>query len=365
MKIGILTFHRAYNYGAVLQCYALKEVINHFGSDAQVIDYRQPDIERAYRYHSSFRWEQFKHYGVFKGLPYCIWCLYRDLKQIFIKYKKKSVFETFVKEHLNLSKPIINIIPQDYDVYVIGSDMLWSDECMHGNFDSIYLGKFPHKGKIVGYAISGTPASFKKLGNQTGYKFLNKFEAISIREKKLAEIVKQYTDKEVFQCIDPTLLTTKELWTSLINDKWKRKKYIVIYFLRKIDAGLKHRLIKFAKENHYEIVTIDVSPYANPITVEDFVSIISSSNYVVTDSFHGMIFSLIFERPFHAVKFNDPHDARYVDVLQRIGLEDNAVNLDYTPFIPQINYLQVKTKIDDFRSESLNYLKENICSKAH
>lgn len=364
MKIGILTFHRAYNYGAVLQCYALKEVLKKMGHYVQVIDYRQPYIEKAYKFHFSFSKKRMKEINIIKVPFYIGLCFSRDVKQYFIIKKKKKVFESFQNKYLDLTVDCKTTIPLDFDRYVIGSDMLWSDECMGHSFDDIYLGKFQHKegSRIIGYAISGTPDSLEKLGKETKFDFLSNFYSLSVREKTLSNIINKYTGKTVTQCIDPTLLTTKDLWSSLVEENIGKsnRKYLVTYFLRRVDKSVYYRINNYAKSIGYEVVDIDVSPYAVPISVEKFVSTIANANYIVTDSFHGLVFSMIFERPFHAMTFNDAHDMRYVDILKRIGLDNVIVTPDFMPSIPLINYSIVYRNIETFRNSSLQFLNKYL-----
>ena len=87
---------------------------------------------------------------------------------------------------------------------------------------------------------------------------------------------------------------------------------------------------------------------------------IGSADYIITDSFHGMVISMIFERPFHAMTFNDAHDMRYVDILKRIGLDEAIATPDYIPYIPQIDYSQVNKNIESFRQSSLQYLNDSL-----
>ena len=361
MKIGILTFHRAYNYGAVLQCYALKSVLSNMGHDAYVIDYRQPAIEDVYKFKSIFSKKRFFSLNPIKYIPYIGICMIRDVKRLIERRKKQIIFEGFQREHLNLLQTDNGKIPADLDAYVIGSDMLWAEECLNGNFEPVYLGEFKRNesSKVVGYAISGTPASFIKLGNLRKFDFVENFTSISVREKSLADIANQYTSVPVSQCIDPTLLTTKDRWVELLDRKWAKKKYIVSYYLRNVPRELQLKVVELAKRDGYEIINIDVYS-GNPVTVEEFVSIIAYASYIITDSFHGIIFSMIFERPFHAIKLNDPHDARYVDVLYKLGLNANAVDTQFEPFIPEIDYTLIADRIVEFRKDSIEFLINGI-----
>ena len=365
MKIGILTYHRAYNYGAVLQCYALQEVIKRMGYDVFVIDYRQPDIEKFYKFKSSFSIEKARKLSTRKAfLLFCLTPL-RDIKNYFIHLKFKRIFGKFLKTRLILTDAYNDNIPDNFDRYIIGSDMLWSYDSITKEYDARYLGYFGHKpdAKVIGYAISGTPDSFQRLGEERKFDFYNNFNALSIREKTLASIVGSYTGKNVPSCIDPTLLTTKDMWADFSKPKWRRKKYLVTYYLRVTSDNQKainEKVKVLAKNNGLEIVNIDAKGATMPLSVEDFVSVIKEAQYVITDSFHGVIFSLIFERPFHALKLYDSHDARYVDILHTVGADELAVDLKFIPFIPSVNYSVLNNRINDFRKSSIVFLKDNL-----
>lgn len=365
MEIGILTYHRAYNYGAVLQCYALKEVLKRMGHDVYVIDYRQPDIETFYSFKSSFSRKVARNLPFFKLPIYIILSFLRDFKNIFVHMEFRRTFESFQKKRLNLTEKCSSCIPPTFDRYVIGSDMLWAYDLDSNKFDDFFLGDFIHKpnSRVIGYAISGTPQSFHRLGTERKFDFLTNFYKISIREKSLADIIVSYTGNNVKCCIDPTLLTTKDLWVDLISGKKREKKYIVTYFLRlkgEKKKLIKERIQKYSGDEGYDVININPSQSRFPISVEKYVSIISEAAYVITDSFHGVVFSLIFERPFHALSLCDSHDARYVDLLLKLGASEFVVNCDFTPSIPKIDYKVIANKINDYRADSLSFLRNNL-----
>lgn len=366
MKIGILTFHRAHNYGAVLQCYALKETLRAIGHDAYVIDYRQPDIEKIYSFRPLFGIRSFLKSILNGKFSYVSDHISLNRKRAEVASKKRCIFEQFQNEHLSLSAVNAKTIPSDFDAYVIGSDMVWSDDCMLGHFEPYYLGEFKHKktAKVIGYAISGSLASFDKLASKDHFAFLKNFTACSFREKTLAEIVEKQIGKEVQKCIDPTLLTERKLWNSILNNEWKeRKRYILLYYLRlKADERLciNRKAEKYAQEHGYDIVYIDMSATTNPITVQDFVSSICYAQHVITDSFHGIIFSMIFHRSFQAIRMNDSHDTRYVDILQKLQISNTIFPKDLEIKLLDIDYEKVDRSITEYRSSSLEFLHKNL-----
>ena len=147
MRIGILTFHRAHNYGAVLQCYALQEILKGKGHDVQVIDYHQPWIEDQY---DLLSWNMFKRNtgSVSQLFKY----VKGNLKKWMLAPEKAKNFRDFREQFLNLSLPCMDVMPQGYDCYVIGSDQLWSLHCLGGEQDKMYLGGFdrPAGSRLVG-----------------------------------------------------------------------------------------------------------------------------------------------------------------------------------------------------------------------
>lgn len=365
MKIGILTYHRAHNYGAVLQCYAMQETLKAMGHDVYVIDYRQPDIERTYRFHRGLSVKAILRQPVLQMLTYTIAGLKNEFKRKSLQKYRKGIFEGFCAKYLHLTEPCNSNIPYDFDAYIIGSDMLWADDCMYGHFEAVYFGDFSHKpdAKVIGFAISGTPSSFERCGKQTNFSFLKNFTSCAIRERALADIVSKYTHTDTEVVVDPTLLTRKETWMPLLNNKWNDKKYVLTYYVR-VNASNREYVDKKAKEYAEsigcEVVNIDISLSRESISVEDFVSMIAYAQYVITDSFHAMIFSMIFQRPFNVLKYNDPHDARYVDILNKLGASYLAILQTDDFRIPDIDFDKIGENLQAFRTSSEIYLQRSL-----
>lgn len=362
MKIGIITFHRAHNYGAVLQCYALQQILTSFGHDVSVIDYRQRTIENRYKYARVFSIKELLVLPLNRKLRYVIDKVFKSARYY---YLRNNYFQSFSKKHLKLTKPCITSIPDDFDTIIIGSDMMWADLCRDGNFDPIYLGKIPHSPKhhIVGYAVSGTPVSFTTLGNKNNFDFVKDFYSLSVREIKLADIVKSYTGVSPQVCLDPTLLTTSKTWDPIIDKSWSDRKYILTYYLRipqKDRNVITKRLYNKYNKDGYEILDIGSNFTTPPTSVEDFISMIKYAKYIVTDSFHGVAFSIIFQTPIHAIRMNDPADERYVNILYNIGLDKLLVDKDFEPEIPDIDFSVSDRKLEEYKKSSIYFLQHNL-----
>lgn len=355
MKVGILTFHRAHNYGAVLQCYALQEVLKSMGHEVWVVDYRQPYIEKIY---SVLRIRIILRLI----LKFNFSCLFDYLKQAKSRYNKWASFTKFRNKWFLIDKNSLSRINQDLDCYVIGSDQLWGLHCVGGEKDIVYLGEFNRKinSKIIGYAISTNIHSLKQLKEEGLGEYIMNFDSLSMREQFAVDFLKTELEINPQVCIDPTLLTNKETWEPLIKGKWKNKKYVLMYQVRYPTSMAKQSFLRGKAEyiaEKLECDIIDVSDYS--YSVEDFVSLFKYAQYVVTSSFHGTVFSLIFETPFCVYKLNDGHDERYISLLNNLDLSEHCLDLDEYPKWDE-KVIKNRSKFVSIKNASISFLKENI-----
>lgn len=351
MKIGILTFHRACNYGAVLQCYALQEVLKSIGHDVSVIDYAD--------YHTSEVYKVISFY-VIRNEILCPKSFLRYLIKIPFRIKSKRIFEDFVSHYLNITQRCnCNTIPQDFDIYIIGSDQLWSLSCLGGRENPVYMGDFKHSpfSKIIGYAISTTPKSLETIGTLKLERYSNNFSSLSFREESNVNILSQLIGINAHIDIDPTLLSNNKTWKALINDNWGKRKYVFTYQARGSKGDLMRRKAKYlAKKEGWEYLDMSASIFS----VADFISAIKYAQCIITSSFHATVFSLIFKKPFWAIMLNDGHDARYIDLLHKIGADEAIKDLNFPIEQPKrLDYTMIESRLRPIRENSLDYLQKN------
>lgn len=344
MKIGILTFHRTHNYGAILQCYALQKVLLNLGYDTWVINYVQPYIEQNNNifYHL---------YNKFRNHPLEI------TKTLIRRLCSGDSFLNFRRKYLRLTKKCdAKTIPQFFDCYIIGSDQLWSLECT-GKIDSVFWGNFPHSSKshIYGYAISGNGKSLEKLGSTTIKHYISNFSILSLREISLAQKIFNSIGYRSRIDIDPTLLTDSKIWDPLIKKSWKHRNYILVYQARYL-KGQASLLIEKARKlaQKEECGIIDLSTYK--YSPAEFVTAFKYAKCVVTSSFHGTAFALIFNKQLCSVKLNDGHDARYVDLLNIIGADKFIFDWKEDLNIVELDYSNINDQLHRYRQHSLKYL---------
>lgn len=357
MKIGILTFHRAWNYGAVLQCYALQEVLKGMGHDARVIDYRQKTIENSYR--------------VIR-LKECIKSLillkFDYFKGVSSRYRLWRRFKKFRISFFNLSKPCTeDTIVQDFDAYIVGSDQLWVPKWIGGKFDPVYMGDFKRceYSKVIGYAISCNQESAQMMNDMILKAIDRNFFALSLREKSVADILKNKINIPIRICLDPTLLLRKEAWKPLLECGVKHlRPYMVTYHLPARFSALSMRNFKkqttdLARIHNFEVVDLSNFQYSVP----DFVSLIANADLVVTTSFHASVFSLIFNKPLMAIELHDGHDDRYSALLNTLGASDFIYGKNFTQEpLRTPDYSIINKKMDQLRKPSMEYLKNSIAN---
>lgn len=328
MKVGILTFHNAYNYGAILQTYATQELVKMYGHDAVIIDYRNNAVEYTYKK------KTLKARGVFRKR------FWETPKYIYEKYlyrKQRKAYHTFVKKYLCLSASVkrddINNELMGYDLFLIGSDQLWNKK-ITGGFDPLYWGDFrsnPNAQKVA-WSICMNDTDEHDIKYISDH--LNNFDAISVREDTLKTFLSPLTKKEIIQTMDPTFLLPVSCWEKLCHPV-KVSNYIAVYALHGEDQVL-NMAIEIARELGKKVVFIHA--YSRMMTKQgivhhvqsggptEFLSYIRYADMVVTTSFHGTAFSLIFEKKFICFEPLGKKNTRVRSLLRIYGLEDRIVD---------------------------------------
>lgn len=351
MNIGILTFHLANNYGAVLQCYALQEVLRNLGHDVSIINYQQ-----------SYILEQFKPKRLI-GIRSFLRALFDNrLGDYFYKgllpYVKNKNFKDFRHHFLNETAKCYGMsdIPV-LDLYIVGSDQPWNPD-LTGGADLVYWGQFqrPINSRLATYAMSGAISAIGKVGWRNVADRCESFDFLSFREETLTNKISSLTKKGCSTVLDPTLLADANLWTPMINDKWKKRKYVFLYHVgapKPILDAMYDSVRQLANTHNLEI--IDGSRYL--YTPSDFVSLIKYAQFVVTASFHAMVFSVIFEKTFVVAKTGQASDERFENLLGTLGIDDLCLKTIENKTVPQKPiYTEVRKRLATMRERSIHYL---------
>lgn len=369
MKAGIVTFNSAHNYGAVLQVYAMQEYLKSLGLDVDVINYRIKEIDNVYKLYNVRR----KDPKLIRGIKKAKKILKVNLCERW-KLEKRKNFEYFINNVLNTTKPYTTLqeIQKDflqYDVLIAGSDQIWNTELTKG-FKPAYFLEFGNKdARRISYAASLGNDSIDEKYTLFYKRYLENFDFISVREEAMKDILKDLTDKPITRVIDPTLLLDKEVYDKLkIETRYKGKDYIYVHYIgnddktyeiadqlsRKLGIPVLHNRQKGLFENE-----LDSLFNARP---EEFISVIENAKYIVTNSFHTTVFSLIYEKDFITI----PHatrPARMQNLLEIAGLSNHLVeDVRIMPKLEtlKIDYKDVKRRLLEERKSSIEFLNNAI-----
>ena len=309
MKIGILTFHRAINYGAVLQCYGLYETLKSMGHDVEVIDYRPECIEYYRRIFPTFK---ISHAN---GVVMKLKTIAISLLNMPTIREANQRFDTFLNENFRFSKIIRRPkeMPKELDIIFFGSDQIWSPQICYG-FDSIYWGQFKHDGiRLITYAASlGGHNQLSPEEWKTISRYLTAFERISVREKQLQADLESHLGIESELVVDPTILVNKEAFERITKQAESMPSNYVLVFAVAPTENLFGFAEEVATQTGSEIVVLTANKlrkckYRNVVpSVEEFLGWFKNAKCIVTVSFHGTVFSVLFRKDFYSLANYNP-----------------------------------------------------------
>lgn len=370
MKIGILTVPFNNNYGGFLQAFALMAVLRNMGHAPYMIMRRHDKAKCSVVTKSKIIIK-----SAIKSL------LYRDVNILLHPFEasyfiKGKNMHNFVKRcicpqtnYYYRWEDLRKKMSGQLDAIVVGSDQVWRAIYVPG-IENYFL-KFTEEWQIkrVAYAASfgtNTPeytaAQIKECGN-----LLNLFDAVSVREKGAIDVFDRFGWKfpDVEIVLDPTLLLSQSVYDDIIKDeRGETGEYLFYYMLDGTDE-LKSIVQKICNNRRMGMIGIaDIqSTQARLPSVENWLCLIKNANIVVTDSFHGMVFSIIYNKPF-VVVCNEARGAdRFMSLLSLLGLSDRLclrLNNVYDKIFTPIDWKQVNTKLDELRVASINFLKQEL-----
>lgn len=367
MKIGILTYHRAENYGALLQAYALRTYLQSLGHEVSFVDY-WPGYHVDF--FKIFSWHRFKDTSWKSKLNYLI-----DATLWFIpKMTRRKRLQRFINHELGLTgKPLYNEktkITEHFDLVVYGSDQIWRKQNMGGvGFDDWYFGadNVVADRKIV---YAGSMGTVKSSPTDDIYvkQMMKNFCNISVREADLQKYLQSLQIPSTL-VIDPVFLLTKEQWMNMAAPKSnKGEKNILFYnLLNKPESVMFAE--KLSKETGLPIKEINKKlslrhlgkRYISTASVSEFLRMILDAEYVVSNSFHGVAFSIILQKQFFAVGMGEKSN-RVKSLLNSVGIPERYVVDAGSYILPSntIDYQMVLNNLNMVVGESIQFLYNSI-----
>lgn len=370
---GIINMQMCDSHGGVILAYALQNVVNKFGYDAQIIDYihggRLPEKNIAKKIIRKIKYIMLKQMRL---------SLYgkkiagKSLKGEFnIQHKR---FVDFRQQYLSRTDAISN--PQDntflvYDALIVGSDVVWKPEVTVSKDKQVYYLRIGREDAIrIAYAASiGTDDQNVLAACEKSYEgAFDSLDYISIREQSMIDFVKKFTEKKVISVIDPVFLLEKEEYIKIERKNDIPKDYVYVYII----ADNKKAIVeanKIAKKLN-AVILLDLSAgFSNEKVIDvpvvsgvsagplEFLYNVRHAKYVITDSFHATAFSLIYNRPFWVFDRGNI-SVRMRDLLNRFGLSERRYTGDFTE--NEICWDKVNRQIQEEKENGLRYLREAL-----
>lgn len=375
LKIGILTLPITDNYGGILQAVALYRTLHNQGHDV-VLVYKK-------FYHKEVLWK-----NIIKNI--LIKMPFHDFKKIKTNYKlnKKKLDMKFFhrpfieKEIFNISKDLCSkqnlenfVKKENFDAVIVGSDQVWRKQYINDIFYKSYFLDFVNgsKTKKIAYAASFGKDHWEGENDSDDIsKLLKDFTAISTREKSGVDICKNtFAFSDATHVLDPTILMNKEFYIKEIILKYDvskiQKNGLVTYVLDEEDE--KKEIINFVKEklevnNIHHLKGFDSSKIT--YSVPEWLASFANADFVVTDSFHGMVFSIIFEKEFVVIGNHSRGLDRFISLLSLLGLKNRLV-FDIKDLegkeLESIDYGKVRLILEDEKKKSLEFLMRALDDK--
>ncbi|MFW5445850.1 polysaccharide pyruvyl transferase family protein [Aerococcus urinaeequi] len=290
MKIGIITLNGYFNYGNRLQNYALQETLEEQGVEVETIRFSLK--KKTFLTKSKKILSDLKH----NTLNHDVFQMKKNRENAFIRFSKNHINET---EKIYYIHEKLDYLKDEYSYFIIGSDQVWNPE-MNG-FSSAYFAHFAEKEQRAAYAPSFGLSSLSENVAQTYSKWLSEIPTLSVREDDGAKLIKELTGREVPVLVDPTLLLSADQWRNLAKPGPRQeKKYILTYFLGEIPAEYAKMITKLKTEHNLDVINLNNMSEKEVFETgpSEFLSYIDNCELFCTDSFHGTLFSILFERPF-------------------------------------------------------------------
>ena len=365
-KVGIITFHASHNYGSMLQTYALQTTIEKMGYECEVINYRTPKQREFYK-------PLFKKGNLYERLKRYI-LQFKFIKDI---NKKYDLFEEFLRNDIRTTKKEftneLELIKADldFDYYISGSDQIWNTLIL--DFDWVYLLSFVKKGRKVAYApsLGPTPELMLEDYEKQMISLLNDYDAISVREERSAKYISSIMGYNPDIVLDPTLLLDRSEWDNLAGEHPIIEGDYCFCYSPWMNERVLECSCEWAKKNNMRVVLSKPLHYLSStikwskqiethaaVGPKEFLNICKFAKMVCCDSFHAVVFSIIFNTQFMAV--DGDCDSRISNLFDITRIEGRSVYPNCAYKLNDLDYKNALNGIDRCRKFSLNWLFESL-----
>ncbi len=372
MKIGIMTINSAYNYGCVLQAWSLQRFLEKEGHEAEIINYRIPEIDNVYRL-----FQKRNKYG--NGVLNACYNGVRRLKFRLTqgpRIRKAAKFEHFIGGVMNTTRVFGSFrqlkeerAGDAYDVLITGSDQVWNGTITKGMKPAYFLAFDGTGKKKLAYAASIGKRELMNAEKDFFRRYLREYSSIGVREKSAKRLLAPLTDRPVSVVLDPTLLLEREDFDRLKKPSRFRKPYILVHLIGR-DPRVAKIVVPVSEQTGLPVVQNRLKRlYVNELGrfadagPEEFLGLVEGAELVITNSFHATVFSIVYRKNFITI----PHELypeRMENLLQEAGLERHLISspeeLPESAAELMPDYAEVWKRLAIRQEESRNYLRRAL-----
>ena len=361
MKVDIITFHFVNNFGGALQAYALQKTIaGECGADVEIIDYRNWFIRFT---------DTVRLFPITTNLKE-LWSGLQTMRQ---RLGRLGKFRQFVRQNFALSKyyPSARALgkkPPAADKYVCGSDQIWNPVITLGVTPPYFLGFVEERAKKIAYAPSFGSSTVGKRYFPKISKYLSSFGALSVREQPGVELVQALTGRKAECLIDPTFLLPKGEWEKAASAPVTRGPYMLLYIMQRDEGVYAHarelkertglRLVEISRygfnPGFVDETVIDIGP-------AEFLSLFKNAEYVFTNSYHGFVFSVLFEKRFCIVPCKR-FRTRLYSLADLLGIKLSEAGPGFEATETLYDKQKAAQIIKSEREKSIRYLKMHLAA---
>lgn len=354
---GILTFINTLNYGAELQAYALTHLVSLLGYDAELVNYNCSSVSKR-------ETPRLPGFGDLSNPKRFVGQLmkYPELKE------RAKGFEKFTKNYIPVGTKVKNAsdILNLYDRVIVGSDQVWCPQITGCDMTYVLDGKHREGQRIISYAASFGDKMFPKKCVDYFSTALLRFDALSVREERGLEILASLGITDAVVSIDPTLLLVKNEWEKFVKHPTNLShKYVLAYVVSERDQTIQYAK-QAATKLGVDLLYIDAysgRPVPGARNVGDvapdaFLSLIHDAELVVTSSFHGLCFSVLFNKEFRYSLSTKKQNSRLYNLALQLGVEH--YDIENTNLSDRIDYVETNRRMGQYRDESIDYLKKAL-----
>ena len=368
MKIALMSFHNAANYGASMQAYALQRFLSDKGYDCEYVNY--VNDTRRHMYSMSFLiMDSLRKKKFSAAVKYAVGSPFLNLR--------KSRFNRFYKKYLRQTKKVYRSSQEAselnglYDFFIIGSDQVWALENNGGDM-AFLLDFVADDRKKISYSSSFGLAQIEDDYKKKYAKWLSRFHSLAVRETIGQQLIKELTGREAELVVDPVFLLSKQQWEGIMPTRKNKDRFVFSYtntdrqisdFLStgySLDGRKHYILSSHTRPSDFVNRNVRVKYCMPP---QEFLRVIYDADLVVTASFHCLALSILFNKPVVVLLMGDKgKDERLVNLLTQLGLMNRiwSPTMTVSDIETPIDYKQVNLKLEQLRQHSVDYLLNSI-----